>query len=270
MKNSVFGWLAMLLAGCLTITSFSGCGTVPVTGRRQLNFISAGQELQLGLSSFEQMKQGMTINRDPQINAMVQRVGQRIAAVASPDLPEAQWEFVVFEDEQMNAFCLPGGKVGIFTGILKVTQDEAGLATVVGHEVAHAAARHGAERMSQHLLMQTGSQVVAAGLSGADPRMQMAATVAFGLGAQLGVALPHSRRQEAEADEIGLIYMARAGYNPQAAVDFWTRFAAATGADGGVPWFLRTHPLSQDRIEHLQRLMPQALEEYRQDSRVSF
>ena len=140
------------------ITSFLlGCRTVPETGRRQLNFMSSGQEMQLGLTSFEKMKKETPINKDPALNAQVQRVGRRIAAVAP--LPDAQWEFVVFDSKEVNAFCLPGGKVGIYTGILPITKDDLGLATVIGHEVAHAVARHGGERMSEATLLQTGGQV---------------------------------------------------------------------------------------------------------------
>src|SRR5262245_4752720 len=147
-----------------------GCSTVPETGRHQLNLISAGEETQLGLTSFNQMKQETPISKDPAANALVQKVGKRIAAVAP--LPNAQWEFVVFESKEANAFCLPGGKVGVYTGILTITKDEAGLATVVGHEVGHAVAHHGAERMSQQMIQQTGGAALATGLSSADPKWQ--------------------------------------------------------------------------------------------------
>ena len=245
------------------ITSFLlGCRTVPETGRRQLNFMSSGQEMQLGLTSFEKMKKETPINKDPALNAQVQRVGRRIAAVAP--LPDAQWEFVVFDSKEVNAFCLPGGKVGIYTGILPITKDDLGLATVIGHEVAHAVARHGGERMSEATLLQTGGQVLGAGLSSTDPRMQAIASTVYGLGAQVGVALPHSRTQESEADHIGLLYMARAGYNPEAAVAFWQRFADYNAKAGGAtPWFLRTHPLDETRIRQLKEWLPQAKKDYR-------
>jgi metalloendopeptidase OMA1, mitochondrial len=252
--------LLVLLAGPLC-AGLIGCATVPMTDRRQLLLIPEGQEMQMGLATFEQMKQELPISKDPEANALVQRVGQRIAAVASPDLPGAQWEFVVFDSEDPNAFALPGGKVGVFAGILPITKDEAGLATVLGHEIAHAVARHGGERMSEALLMQTGGQILGATLSAADPLWQAAAGTAYGLGAQLGRALPHSRAQEAEADYIGLLYMARAGYNPEAALDFWTRFAEHTGP-GATPWFLRTHPVTDDRIRDIQAALPEARAEY--------
>jgi metalloendopeptidase OMA1, mitochondrial len=235
----------------------SACRTVPETGRRQLNLLPADQEMQLGLTAFEEMKSQLTVSQDPEANALIQRVGKRIAAVA--DLPDAQWEFVVFENEQPNAFCLPGGKVGIFTGILPITQNEGGMATVIGHEVAHAAARHGAERVSEAILLQTGGGILGATLSSSDPAVQAAASTVYGLAATVGRQLPHSRRQESEADYIGLLYMARAGYDPEEAVRFWERFAEYNRRSGGAtPAFLRTHPLDQDRIAQIQSWLPEA------------
>jgi predicted Zn-dependent protease len=238
---------------------FAGCDTVPVTGRSQLNLISPSQEMQLGLSAFEETKKEVPICKDMLANEMVKRVGQRIAAVASKDMPDAQWEFVVFESKEANAFCLPGGKVGVYTGILPITKDEAGLATVLGHEIAHAVARHGGERMSQAMVIQGGGSLLGAGLQNADPRWQAAAGLAYGVGTKLGAELPHSRSQESEADHIGLVYMARAGYPPEAAVEFWRRFGEYNRQQGGnTPWFLRTHPLDETRIKQLQGWIPEA------------
>jgi predicted Zn-dependent protease len=244
---------------------WSGCSTVPVTGRSQLSLISAGEEMQLGLTSFDQMKKETPISKDAAANALMQKVGKRIAAVAGPDMPNAQWEFVVFESKEANAFCLPGGKVGVYTGILPITKDEAGMATVLGHEIAHAVARHGGERMSEAMLMQSGGQILGTTLSSADPLAQAAATVAYGLTTKVGRELPHSRAQESEADQIGLIYMARAGYDPETAVGFWQRFAAYSQQQGGggTPAFLRTHPTDEKRIQQLKVLMPRAKAEYR-------
>lgn len=251
---------------CLIWVGLASCSTVPETGRRQLNLVSADQEMQLGLTSFEKLKQETPVSRDRAANELLQKVGRRIAAVA--ELPNAQWEFVVFESKEANAFCLPGGKVGVYTGILPITQDEAGLATVIGHEVAHAVAHHGGERMSQAMVLQTGGQILGAGLSHADPRAQTAALIAYGLGSQVGYELPHSRKQESEADHIGLLYMARAGYNPEAAVGFWERFAQHNrGSSGNVPAFLRTHPVDEVRIQQLKEWMPAARKEYRQADR---
>jgi predicted Zn-dependent protease len=238
----------------------AGCSTVPVTGRHELNFVSADQEMALGLSSFDQLKKDTPINHDPQVNAFVQSVGQRVAQVAAKDLPDAKWEFVVFESSEANAFCLPGGKVGVYTGILPITSNEAGLATVLGHEIGHAVAHHGASRMSQEELTQAFGQVVNSSVSTADPKVQGLVSVAYGLGAKLGVELPYSRSQESEADHIGLVYMARAGYDPSEAVAFWQRFAKYNEQNGGngTPTFLRTHPVDAVRIKQLQQWLPEA------------
>ncbi|MBW8864215.1 MAG: M48 family metallopeptidase, partial [Verrucomicrobia bacterium] len=208
----------LILAIALTAAVFfsTGCGTVPVTGRSQLNFIPADQEMTLGLTSFDSLKKSTPISHDAAANALVQKVGERIAAVTGKDMPNAQWEFVVFESKEANAFCLPGGKVGVYTGILPITKDEAGLATVIGHEVSHAVARHGAERMSEGLLMQLGGQTLGVAMANSDPRVTALANAAYGVTTQVGRELPHSRAQESEADHIGLIYMARAGYDPAA------------------------------------------------------
>jgi len=261
MKTRIIRWLAPLGPGLLGLLLVAGCATVPETGRRQVMLVSGAQATQLGLSSFEQMKKEQPISKNAAANALVQKVGQRIAAVAP--LPNAQWEFVVFESKEANAFCLPGGKVGVYTGILPITRDEAGLAAVIGHEVAHAVAQHGAERMSQEILRQTGGELLAAGLSGSDPRTQALVSLAYGVGTQVGAILPYSRLHESEADEMGLFYIARAGYDPQAAVEFWQRFSEYNQqAGGGGPSFLSTHPVDSVRIRQLQQLMPRAREEY--------
>jgi predicted Zn-dependent protease len=247
----------LLIAACLALVT--GCSTVPVTGRSQLNLMSPGDEAKMGLTSFDAMKKEVPLSQDVFAKALVQKVGQRIAKVAGPDMPNAQWEFVVFESKEANAFCLPGGKVGVYTGILPITKDEAGLATVLGHEIAHAVARHGGERMSEAMVIQTGGSLLGVGLSGSDPRLQSAAMLAYGLGSKVGAELPHSRAQESEADHIGLIYMARAGYDPEQAVKFWERFAAFNQQQGAeTVWFLRTHPLDEDRIKQLKQWIPEA------------
>lgn len=241
------------------------CTTEPITGRRQLSLINAGQEMQLGISEFDKLKQSTPISKDPKLNELVQRVGNRIAAASAKDLPDAQWEFVVFDSKEANAFCLPGGKVGIFTGILPITQSEAGLATVMGHEVAHAAAHHGAERMSQAMAAQAGGQFVGAAASMASPAWQTAAQLAYPTLAQVGVLLPYSRKQESSADRIGLSYMARAGYNPEEAVKFWQRFKEYNESRGGksTPSFLSTHPLDDQRIKQIQGWLPEVQNEYK-------
>jgi metalloendopeptidase OMA1, mitochondrial len=261
MKRIFSFWTFGLICTSVAWLGLTGCETVPETGRRQINFIGADQEVQLGLSSFDQTKKQVPISRDAAGNALLQRVGKRIAAVAP--LPKAQWEFVLFESKEANAFCLPGGKVGVYTGILPVTRDEAGLATVIGHEVAHAVAHHGAERISESMLLELGGQAV--GAAAQNSKYQSYVTAAYGLGSQVGRELPHSRTQESEADEMGLYYMARAGYNPEASVAFWQRFAEFNQKQGGSQglWFLRTHPLDEKRIADLQSLLPKAKAQFR-------
>jgi metalloendopeptidase OMA1, mitochondrial len=241
----------------------SACGHVPETGRSQLLLVSPGEETQLGLTEFEKLKKSTPISRDAATSAMIERVGRHIAAVAP--LPNAHWEFVLFDKPDVpNAFCLPGGKVGIFSGILPIMKDEAGMATVIGHEVAHAVARHGAERMSEGLLIQLGGVVLATALQTKSEATQVLTHQAYGIGSTVGVALPHSRGQELEADHLGLLYMARAGYNPREAVDFWKRFAAYNDKKGGKPpEFLSTHPLDDRRIGQIEGLLPKAEQEYR-------
>jgi predicted Zn-dependent protease len=258
MKSSIVQFVLRWGLAAVVFCLPTGCTTVTETGRKQFLIISPEQEMALGLSSFGQLKKEVPISKDARANELLQRVGRRISAVA--DLPGAQWEFVVFESKEANAFCLPGGKVGVYTGILPITRDEAGLATVIGHEVAHAAAHHGAERMSEALLVQTGGSLLGAAVSSADPKVQALSMAAYGLGSQLGRELPHTRAQESEADHIGLRYLAKAGYDPEAAVAFWQRFSAYNqqAGGGGTVWFLRTHPDDGTRIQQLKNWLPEA------------
>jgi predicted Zn-dependent protease len=251
------------LVGVMTAL-FCGCQTVPETGRTQLNILSADEEMRLGLSGFAQLKKEVPISKDTATTALLQKVGRRIAAVAP--LPNAQWEFVLFDSKEANAFCLPGGKVGVYTGILPITKDEAGLATVIGHEVAHAVARHGGERMTEAqglaLIGQGGQALLKGSKYAAHTDTAM---IAYGALTQVGLQLPHSRLQESEADHIGLLYMARAGYDPEAAVGFWQRFADYNKQRGGSQGFafLRTHPLDEKRIADLRALLPKARAQYK-------
>jgi predicted Zn-dependent protease len=253
-----FNGLFVLALGAVLL--LAGCTTTPVTGRHQLNLVSSSEETQMGLASFDQIKTNTPISHDAAANEQVQRVGKRIAAVAGKDLPNAQWEFVVFESKEANAFCLPGGKVGVYTGILPITKDDAGLATVLGHEIGHATAHHGSERMSDAMALQGAGQLLG---SAVDPKYQSMALLAYGGIANVGVELPFSRKQESEADHIGLVYMARAGYDPAAAVAFWERFAAYNKQQGGggdsfFSAFLRTHPVDSVRIADLKKELPEA------------
>jgi metalloendopeptidase OMA1, mitochondrial len=247
----------------ITLLTFTGCSTT-ATGRKQLNFVSSDQEAQLGLTAFEQMKKEVPISTDSRAKSMVERVGAKIAEQAKGEMPDAKWEFVVFESKEANAFCLPGGKIGVYTGLLPITKDDAGLAAVIGHEVAHASQHHGAERMS----IATASQGVqqAAGAAAGEKYSQVAMAAVGGI-AKIGAELPYSRKHETEADHVGLLYMARAGYDPEEAVRFWERFSAShgeekTGATAKLTNLLRTHPVDSQRIADLKALMPQAKAEY--------
>lgn len=243
----------------LTAAVIVACYTVPETGRKSFNILDTGTEMKLGLDAFTELKQKEKISADPAANAMIQRVGKRISAVAQ--LPNAQWEFVLFENKTPNAFCLPGGKVGFYTGILPVCKDDAGVAAVMGHEVAHAVARHGGERMSGQIAIAAAGITLSEFMKSKPRETQAIAMTAFGLGSTVGVVLPHSRAQESEADRIGLIYMAKAGYDPNAAVAFWQRFAASKQG-ASVPEFLSTHPVDETRIANLKRWMPEAMPYY--------
>lgn len=252
-------FITVFTAGLLLVA----CATVPETGRSQLMIVGTAQEAQLGFQEFEKLKKSMPVSKDTAANERLQRVGQRIAAIAP--LPNAQWEFVLFENKSPNAFCLPGGKVGVHTGILPLTKDDAGLATVIGHEVAHAVARHGAERMSEGMLIQFGGQLLEQATGGRSQVSRAVLQQAYGIGTALAVALPHSRGQELEADRLGVFYMARAGYPPREALSFWQRFAEYKNKSGGEKQieFLSTHPLDEQRIRQIEGLLLQAEMEYR-------
>ncbi|HEV8440845.1 MAG TPA: M48 family metallopeptidase [Methylomirabilota bacterium] len=241
----------------LAVALLAGCETVPVTGRSQLNLISPAQEAEMGLQAYQGILKKAKLSTDPAANALVKRVGTRIAgATGRGDLP---WEFNVIDDAQtVNAFALPGGKVAVYTGILPITRDENGLAVVLGHEVSHVMARHSAERVSDQLLVQLGAAAIG---------------TAFGLSAEVtqaganilasGLLLPWGRRQESEADHLGLVYMAKAGYDPRAARDLWIRMAEASKGRSRPPEFLSTHPSEETRVQQIEGWLPEALRYYR-------
>lgn len=253
MKRLIFVLPALFFA-------LSGCATVPYTDRQQIMMVSAEEESQLGATLFTDVKKSSKVSTDATMNSMVSSVGRRIAAAA--DRPEYKWEFVVVEDKTVNAFALPGGKVAFHTGIMPICQDEAGVAAVMGHEVAHVLARHGSERMSQQQALSIGSVALMAAVSGSSPVVKEGVMQAYGVGAQVGVLLPYSRSHELEADRIGMILMAKAGYDPRHAVSFWERMLANKNGSSSLS-FLSTHPSDQKRIDELKGFLPEALKYYK-------
>jgi predicted Zn-dependent protease len=237
------------------------CETVPITGRSQIMLLPEGSELAMGIDAYREVLKKSRVSTDAAANAHVKRVGQRIAEATGR--ADYQWEFTVIEDKQVNAFCLPGGKVAVYTGILPIARDEAGLAAVLGHEVAHAIARHGGERLSQTMLVQTGLAATQAALARNDPGTVQNVTALLGAGASVGLLLPWGRNQESEADHLGLIYMAKAGYDPRAARDLWSRMDAASRGASRPPEFLSTHPLPATRIRQIEAWLPEALGYYK-------
>ncbi|MBI4242431.1 MAG: M48 family metallopeptidase [Candidatus Rokubacteria bacterium] len=239
----------------------AACQTVPITGRSQLMLLPEFEEMRMGLQAYQEILSKSKVSHDPGLNDLVTRVGTRIARATGR--LDYRWEFTVIEDsKQVNAFALPGGKVAVYTGILPVTRDEAGLATVMGHEVAHATARHGGERVSQGLLVQVGLAATQAAMATRDPRTVQQVTGLLGAGAAVGVILPFSRAQESEADHLGLIYMAKAGYDPRAAVSFWQRMEQAAQGRRSPPEFLSTHPSHGARIRQIEQWIPEAMQYY--------
>ena len=245
----------------------AACYKAPVTGRSQFIILSQSEENQMGVAAFQEVLKTEQVSGNAQYNEAVTRVGTRIVGVA--DTPQYNWDFKVLkDDEQINAFALPGGKVGVYTGILPVAVNDAGLATVMAHEVAHVAARHGGERVSTDVLAQIGAVGVSAALGGSDPRVSEAIMQAYGIGVTVGGILPFSRTQEAEADHIGLIYMAKAGYDPREAIAFWERMDDAVKGKPQPPEFLSTHPGYGTRINNLKKWLPQALPYYEQSRKA--
>jgi len=252
-------WLLRALIP-IVLLSWVGCATVPVTGRKSFNLIPEGEELALGSDSYKEvLSKSELVQSGPELE-MVRRVGQRIAAIS--DRPGFAWEFnLIKDDTTVNAFCLPGGKVAVYTGILPVTRTEAGLATVVGHEIAHAIARHGGERMTDQLAVQIGGMGLAALLREKSQATRDVVMAAYGIGGTVGVLLPFSRSQEGEADHIGLVYMAKAGYDPREAVRFWERMESKGGGAAPPEW-LSTHPSHGGRIQRIEGWMPEAMKYY--------
>ena len=233
-----------------SVAFLTGCMTVPETGRSQVLLTSVAEETQMGLEAFASVKKETPILSDAVVQARIERIGRRIAAAVGRDLPNAQWEFVVFNDDKtVNAFALPAGKVGVYTGLIKLAASDDEIAMVMGHEVAHVTSRHGGERMS-HAKIAAGFGALAAAVT-EDNKHQQLIMAAYGAGANVAV-LKYSRDHETEADVIGLRFAAKAGYDPRAAAAFWKKMQAQ--AQGNEPWkWLSTHPPTTERIQRLQQ-----------------
>lgn len=251
----------LALGSLLTALMFlvTGCQTVPVTERRRLLVTSESSENEMGLTAYQDVLKSEPVTKNEKYQELVKRVGQRIAAVA--DRPDFNWEFNVIESKTQNAFCLPGGKVAVYTGLLPVCQDEAGLAVVMSHEVAHAIARHGGERMTYQTAQNLGKTAVGMVLQKQEEQKKQIVLTAYGAASQYGVILPYSRKHELEADHIGLLLMAKAGYDPSVAPGFWERFSSLKQGDAPMEW-LSTHPSDARRAAALRELLPTAMQNY--------
>ncbi len=264
----------MLNRYLLTVVSLlllASCSTVPITGRSQLNLIPGESMLSMSLTQYDTFLKEHKLSTDKAQTEMVRRVGARIQNAVeryfaqkgmSSRLASYKWEFNLVEDKQINAWCMPGGKVVVYTGILPVTKGETGLAVVLGHEISHAIAEHGNERMSQGMLAQFGGVALSEALSAQPAATQQLWMSVYGVGAQYGAILPYGRMQESEADHLGLIFMAMAGYDPHDAVTFWQRMATQKGGQAP-PEFLSTHPADATRIENIKKLIPEAMSYYK-------
>lgn len=252
-----------LLLLALTALLWTGCGSVPLTGRRQLLLVSDQEVLTSSLTQYNDYMKTAPRSSSAKQAAMVKRVGQKIAQATeaylrqnglAAEVKNFQWEFNLVADKQVNAFCMPGGKIVVYEGLMNLVSSDDELAVVLGHEVAHAVAKHSNERMSQQVLAQYGAQILNRSLSEKSTAVQKLAGTVYGIGAQVGVMLPFSRKHESEADYMGLILMRMAGYNPDVAVTFWQKMSA--GTTGSVPALLSTHPSDAQRIRDIQKALP--------------
>ena len=262
MKKKVSVWLSMLLF-------LAACSSVPLTGRKQMLLVSDSEVLSSSLTQYSDYMKTATKSTSKNGSAMVTRVGKKIAAATEQylknnglesEIKNFSWEFNLVKDDQVNAFCMPGGKIVVYEGLMQLVDSDDELAVVVGHEVAHAVAKHSNERMSQQLMAQYGAQIIGQALSNKSAAVQQIGNSVYGLGAQYGVMLPFSRKHESEADYMGLVFMTMAGYNPEVAVNFWQKMSA--GKSGATPEFMSTHPSDATRISDIQKYLPD-LEKYK-------
>ncbi len=257
-----------IISYALVILLLASCSSVPLTGRKQLLLVSDSEVLQASALSYTEYMSTAVISKNVTDTKKVETVGKKIAAAVEKylkdngmesEIANFAWSYSLVKDTTANAFCMPGGKVVFYEGIIPYCQTEAGIAVVMGHEIAHVVAKHGNERMSQQMLVETGSQIAGAAVSGKTAVTQQLVQTVYGLGTQVGVLLPYSRKHEYEADHLGLIFMAMAGYNPGEAVTFWERMSTGKGASTD---FLSTHPSDAKRIAALKTLLPEAQKYY--------
>lgn len=261
MKRWMGAWVALML--------LAGCSSVPLTGRKQVLLVSDQEVLSSSLTQYNDYIKTATKSNNAKQSAMVTRVGQKIAAATEQylrqnglesEVKNFAWEFNLVKDQQLNAFCMPGGKIVVYEGLLGIVSSDDELAVVVGHEVAHAVAKHSNERMSQQLMAQYGAAILGQAVSNRSTAVQQLATSVYGIGAQYGVMLPFSRKHEREADYMGLVFMTMAGYNPDVAVGFWQKMSA--GGSGSVPEFMSTHPSDATRIAEIKKWLPEIKAKY--------
>lgn len=254
----------------LSLLMLAGCSSVPLTGRKQLLLVSDQEVLSSSLTQYKNYIKSAQKSTNATQTAMVVRVGKNIAAATeryllsnglSDEIKEFAWEFNLVKSDEINAFCMPGGKIVVYEGLMKLVSSDDELAVVLGHEVAHAVAKHSNERISQQMLTQYGAQILGQTLSQKSEMVQAIAGTVYGVGAQYGVTLPFSRKHETEADYMGLILMTMAGYNPDKAVTFWQKMSSSSG--GKVPEFMSTHPSDARRISDIQKELPAIKAQYR-------
>ena len=258
--------ILFLVVACMLV--LQSCSTVAVTGRNQLNLVSDSEVLTASLSEYSEYMKTAKKSTNVEQTAMVTKVGRNIATATEQylranglesEINNYSWEFNLVQSDEVNAFCMPGGKIVVYEGIMKLVSGEDELAVIIGHEVAHAVAKHSNERMSQQLLASYGSQALSVALSKKSAVTQQIASTVYGLGAQYGVMLPFSRKHESEADYMGLVFMKMAGYNPSAAVTFWQKMSSQGGS---TPEFLSTHPSDTRRIDDINKALPEINQKY--------
>lgn len=263
--------LKIILPALLLALTVYYCSTVPLTGRSQLNLIPASEINAMSFQQYDEFLKQNKVSTNTEQTNLVKKVGLNVQKAVetyfaqnnlSNELAGYKWEFNLVESNDVNAWCMPGGKVVVYSGILPITQDETGLAVVMGHEIAHAIAEHGNERMSQGLLQQLGGVALSVAVRNEPAATQSLFMTAYGLGSTIGVILPFSRTHESEADRLGLVFMSMAGYNPNAAVYFWQRMSEKKGGQAP-PEFLSTHPSDETRIANIKKHLPEAMKYYK-------